>query len=129
MVEIGEVLDKYFSLSIVSPENDLLKYYILNSDGFRHNYDKRISLEFKIKFGVNFPRLDNLEAKGIKMTFEEYRNWFVSFLLQNYYNALENEIIRINLPLISFIVFFLDIALPPAARPVRVVFLRCRNCD
>jgi len=89
---LGDVLEKYYPLYVLNPKNELLKYFILDINGFRRNQDEEIKEEFLEKFRGNFPTRNDLEGGRVEMSFLEYGRRLVSSLLQNYCNALEEEL-------------------------------------
>jgi len=95
--ELGNVLEKYFPLQLLDPDNELLKYFILDSNGFRRNQDKEIKIEFLERFRGDFPTKSDLEESGIEISFLEYGNGLISSLFQNYCGALEKEMEYVNI--------------------------------
>ena len=88
----GEILDKYYPLHLSNPENELLKYFILDSSGFRQNRDEEIKEEFLERFRRDFPTREFLTERGIEISLYEYSNQLELSLLQNYCNSLKEEI-------------------------------------
>ncbi len=99
--KLNKVFRKYCPLQKLNPEDELLKYFILNDNGFRHNRDKEIKVEFLEKFRGDFPKINDLKEGRVEMSFKEYNHGLMSSLLQNYCNALEREIEYIKLNLMN----------------------------
>lgn len=90
--ELRKVLHEYYPLLILSPKNELLKYFIFDKNGFRENQNEEIKIEFLEKFRGDFPKIDDLKKRGVGISLLKYGRELVSSLLQNYYNALKKEL-------------------------------------
>jgi hypothetical protein len=89
---LGEVVQEYYPLQILSPDNELLKYFTLDTNEFESNQNREIRLEFLERFRGDFPTLNDLEEERVEMSFLEYGCGLVSNLLQNYCNSLKKEL-------------------------------------
>ncbi|OGJ16918.1 hypothetical protein A3K74_02155 [Candidatus Pacearchaeota archaeon RBG_13_33_26] len=92
-----KVRQEYYLLSLMSSDNELLKYYVLKRFrgrlAFWPRQDDAIQAEFFRKFGRGLPELiSDLESRDIKLSGLEYSELINSFILQSYYDALKREV-------------------------------------
>ena len=96
MEELDEILkkvwEKYYPLRVFNPDNELLKYFIFDNNGFNQNQNLEIKDEFLGRFRGDFPTIDDLEERGVKISLLEYGRGLVSIILQNYCDALGEEL-------------------------------------
>lgn len=84
--ELTELVKKYTLLKILSPKNELLKYFSVDEKGLRINLDNETNDEFINRFiGKNVPEKRNMS--NIDYSMELCRSLF-----RNYTSALEKAI-------------------------------------
>lgn len=94
---ILKVRYEYYLLSLFSPDNELLKYYVMRKyngrTGFWPKQDDIVKAEFFRRFGRGLPEfMNDLKKDRTNISSLEYGELVNSFLLQSYYDALEREV-------------------------------------
>ena len=89
---IEEVHEKYSELTTLSPNHELLRYFVQRAEEFRINPDKGVTEEFTKRFRTGLPHLDELKKQQKNISFAEYEQRLTSTLLGNYLGALEQRI-------------------------------------
>ena len=94
---IGELLREakkdYIFLKTLSPNHELLKYFILNDEELISSPDIKIQDEFIKKFRGNIPTPECMKRnKKIKISFAEYQYRLILNLFENYISSLEEAI-------------------------------------
>ena len=89
---LKKVKKNYLFLKTLSPNHELLKYFILNEQDFTANSDARIQDEFIKEFGGDIPTPECIKKNKIKIPFTEYMYILGSTLFRNYITSLEEAI-------------------------------------
>jgi hypothetical protein len=90
----GELLRRavkdYVFLRKLSPKHELLKYFILDENGFNINPSDEAIDEFLEKFRGDVPKAE--VAKSRRIPFKVYEYVLTSNVFNNYINSLESAI-------------------------------------
>jgi len=93
MINMREVIEKYSILQDLSPKNKLLEYIIVDGKTSCLNTDEKIYLKFLKNFD-GFPKFEHVEKV---ISYDEYCDKKLLFLMTNYEEALDKEIIKLQL--------------------------------
>jgi len=90
--QLDKVFENYYKLMKLSPENELLRYYLLDfKEGFRKNPDEIILTEFMSRFRGGFPSPDVFMKENPEESIMEYGRELTYIVLHNYAAALKKE--------------------------------------
>jgi hypothetical protein len=89
---IEEIMKDYMFLRRISPKNELLKYFIVEGHSFRNNLDTEISDEFMERFRGDFPTLEKLKKKNVKINYTKYFSKLYLNIFLNYDYCLDGAI-------------------------------------
>jgi len=92
---IDEVYERYSVLRNLSPNHELLRYFVQTDEVFKMNEDIETAVEFMDRFRTGAPDLEQLKNNKKKIDFTEYQQDLSSAVFGNYLSALEQAVINI----------------------------------